>query len=130
MKGIIYNIEGKTVFIMPEQSGCFGCLAQECSRQPHLIAARNRTRWKLFPGQIVETETAKKSLVKQICSSLLPLLIGFITGYMISGIFLHVSGDNTRMAAGVVGLFIAGFVMYALRKRFPTNGYPSIIRVL
>jgi positive regulator of sigma E activity len=129
MKGRIYKVEGSTVFVLPEQAGCSGCMTQKCSRKLQLVIAENRTGRKLFPGQIVETETTKKTLAKQICLSLLPLPVGFTVGAMLIGIFFPLSRDGAQSAAGVAGLCVAGFAAYALRKRFPCNRYPHIIRV-
>ncbi|MDR2793978.1 MAG: SoxR reducing system RseC family protein [Treponema sp.] len=130
MKGRIYNIEGKTVFILPEQVGCFGCMSQKCSRKFQLVATENRTGREVSPGQIVETEIAKNPLMKQMCLSLLPLLVGFTVGFMLTSIFFPLSRDGAKAAAGVAGLCVAGFAVYALRKRFPSNGYPHIIKIL
>lgn len=130
MKGRIHSIEGKTVFLLPEQAGCFGCMAQERCRKFQLIAAENRTGRELSPGQFVETETAKQSLVRQTLSSLLPLFIGFTAGFALAGVFSPLSGGGMRGAAGVAGLFLAGFAVYALRKRFPDKSRPHIVRVI
>jgi positive regulator of sigma E activity len=134
MKGRIYNIEGKIVFLSPEQTGCFGCMAHEYVREhcrkPQLIAAENRTGRNLSPGQVVETETAKRSLVPQTLLSLLSPLVGFTAGFALAGVFFPLSGDGARGAAGVAGLFLAGFAVYVLRKQFPDKNYPHIIRVI
>ncbi|MDR0707647.1 MAG: SoxR reducing system RseC family protein [Treponema sp.] len=130
MKGRIYSIEGRTVFLLPEQTDCFGCMAQERCRKLQLIVAENRTGRELSPGQFVETETAKRSLVRQTLSSLLPLFAGFIAGFALAGVFSPLSGDGTRGAAGVAGLLLAGFAVYALRKRFPDKSRSHIVRVI
>ncbi|MDR0558238.1 MAG: SoxR reducing system RseC family protein [Treponema sp.] len=137
MKGRIYSIKGTTVFLAVERTACFGCTAQECARErrergqnPRLIAAENRTGQNLSPGRIVETETAKRSLVKQALLSLLPPFGGFVAGFALAGVLSPVSGDGARGAAGVAGLFLAGFAVYALRKRFPDKSRPHIVKVI
>ncbi|MDR0375233.1 MAG: SoxR reducing system RseC family protein [Treponema sp.] len=129
MKGKIYSIEGRTVFLSPEQTGCFGCMTQEHCRKPQLIAVENRTGLELSPGQFVETTTAKQSLVRQTLLSLLPLFVGFTAGFALVAVFFPLSGDGTRGVAGVAGLFFAGFAVYALRKRSPDKSRPHIVRI-
>jgi positive regulator of sigma E activity len=105
-------------------------MAQERCRKPQLIAAENRTGRELSPGQFVEMETAKRSLVKQALSSLLPPFVGFTAGFALAGVFSPLSGDGARGAAGVAGLFFAGFAVYALRNRFPDKSRSHIVRVI
>ncbi|MDR2782300.1 MAG: SoxR reducing system RseC family protein [Treponema sp.] len=130
MKGRVYSIEEKTVFLSPEQAGCFGCMAREHCRKPQLIAAENRTGRNLSPGQVVETEIAKRPRVSQALLSLRPPLAGFTAGFALAGVFFPLSGDGARGAIGIAGLFLAGFAVYALRKRFPDKTRPHIVRVI
>ncbi|MDR1073688.1 MAG: SoxR reducing system RseC family protein [Treponema sp.] len=132
MRGRVYNIEGETIFLAPEQTACFGCMTRECARErgrkPCLIVAENRTGRSLSSGQVVETET--RSLVPQTLLSLLPPFGGFVAGFALAGVFFPVSGDGARGAAGIAGLFLAGLAVYAARKRFPNKTRIRIVRVI
>jgi sigma-E factor negative regulatory protein RseC len=119
MKGRIHNIAGKTIYLAPAQSACFGCMNAACKSRPQLVVAENHRNLDLTLGQLVEIEIPSKQLLQQAAAVLLPPIAGFIAGFLLIRALFPFSSDGARAAAGVVFLFAAAFITYAVRKRFP-----------
>ncbi|GHV32767.1 hypothetical protein AGMMS4952_23770 [Spirochaetia bacterium] len=128
--GRIREIRGETITITRENSiACFGCMNQECKVKELSYSAENPGGLDLAPGQLVETE-AVASAVKQGLTVLLPPVLGFIAGYILTGVLFPAVGDPARAAAGVLLLFAAAFILYFIRRRSPpvTPSAPAIIK--
>jgi hypothetical protein len=127
MKGVIARIEGKNVFIRPEQSHCFGCMNSAC-RKPELIAAENKNGFDLSIGQTVEALCAKNSLARQAFSALFPLFLGFLIGFLLTRLIFPAVSDDICAVAGAAGLFGAASIAYCVRKRTPPKEFFLIIK--
>ena len=121
MTGRVRSVSGKTVTIKPERPACFGCLNQECTEGFAPVTAENVNSLDLAPGQLVETGFSPRALLCQGAAALIPPLLGFIAGFVFTGILFPKSGDALRAACGALLLFAAAFGFYFFRKRFPSR---------
>jgi hypothetical protein len=78
---------------------------------------------------LVETETAAPAL-KEGLAALLPLPLGFITGYVITGLAFPSVSEPSQAAGGVLLLFAAAFAVYFIRRRFPPKTVRRVIRIV
>ncbi|GHV76154.1 hypothetical protein AGMMS49942_09750 [Spirochaetia bacterium] len=128
--GRIREIRGNTLTITRENSiACFGCMNAECKVKELSYNAENSAGLDLQPGQLVETE-AVASAIKQGLAVLLPPILGFIAGYVLTGVLFPSARDPSRAAAGVLLLFAAAFALYFIRRRFPPKTIRRVIRVV
>ncbi|GHV73928.1 hypothetical protein AGMMS49940_12300 [Spirochaetia bacterium] len=128
--GRIREIRGDAITIARENSiACFGCMSQECKVKELSYNAENLDGLDLKPGQLVETE-AVASAIKQGLAVLLPPILGFIAGYVLSGVLFPTAGDPACAAAGVLLLFVVAFALYFIRRRFPPKTIRRVIRVV
>jgi sigma-E factor negative regulatory protein RseC len=102
---------------------------QECTVKELAYDAENPTGLNLMPGQLVETE-AVASAITQGLAVLLPPILGFIAGYVLTGVLFPAAGDPARAAAGVLLLFATAFTLYFIRRRFPPKTTRRVIRVV
>jgi sigma-E factor negative regulatory protein RseC len=100
---------------------------RECKAKTLSYHAENIAGLALQPGQLVETEAAASAL-KQGLAVLLPPSLGFIAGYVLTGIIFPTTGDPARAAAGVLLLFATAFAIYFIRRRFPPKTICRVIR--
>lgn len=128
--GRIREISGDilTVSREPPLEACFGCMSQECKSRGISYTAANPRRLPLSVGQMVETETP--ALLKQALGILLPPVLGFIAGYVLTRLCFPVAGDPGRAAAGVFLMFLAAAARFLIRKRFDRAGLPRVKRVI
>jgi hypothetical protein len=101
---------------------------KECKSGGITYPASNPQRLSLTPGQLVETECPAP--LKQALGTLLPPALGFIAGYLLTGICFPAAGDPARAAAGVLLMFLAGAVRFLIGKRFGTGGLPRVTKVI
>ncbi|WP_010260197.1 SoxR reducing system RseC family protein [Treponema primitia] len=126
--GRIREIRGNTLTLDRENNiACFGCMNRECKAKTLSYHAENTTGLVLQPGQLVETEAAASAL-KQGLTVLLPPLLGFIAGYVLTGIIFPATGDPARAATGVLLLFATAFAVYCIRRHFPPKTICRVIR--
>ncbi|GHT64064.1 hypothetical protein FACS1894110_03010 [Spirochaetia bacterium] len=131
MIGKVLSISGKMAVIEPDKpAGCFGCMHQECAKGFAPITAENSDNLDLAPGRLVETGSGNRTLLRQGAAALSPPLLGFIAGFLLSGIFFPQSADGLRAACGAFLLFAAALGFYFFRKRFPPKIVPQILRVI
>jgi membrane associated rhomboid family serine protease len=78
----------------------------------------------------VEIETSTAGAFIQFLQAVIPPALGFIAAYVIIRFAFPASGDNVRVLAGVIGLFLAGFGFYLYRKKFPVKNNPRVVRIL
>ena len=133
--GRVESVADGFVQIRPKETGaCFGCLNYECKKNRGLIRALNTFNLPIQTGQWVTAEIPNKSAFKQAAIALGPVLLGFIAGYIISGIgspLLEGSlSEGARAACGVVGLFAAAFIVYGIRRKFPPKEIARIIQII
>lgn len=129
MIGKVYDIHEDTLTIsLGEQFDCFGCMHQECKDRQQLVTAKNPLGLPLSIGQTVEIETPKALLLIQALQVLLPPLLGFIGGFLFTGILFPLSGDPPKALGGLIGLFLAATLTYGIRKRFPSAAIPQVTR--
>jgi sigma-E factor negative regulatory protein RseC len=129
-RGRIREIRGNTLTIIRENSAaCFGCMDRKCKAKELSYDAENSAGLALRPGQLVETETAA-SAFKQGLAVLLPLPLGFITGYVITGLVFPSVSESSQAAGGVLLLFAAAFAVYFIRHRFPPKNVRRVIRIV
>ncbi|MFP3040622.1 SoxR reducing system RseC family protein [Treponema primitia] len=126
--GRIREIRGNILTLDRENNiACFGCMNRECKTKELSYQAENTTGLAFRPGQIVETE-ASASALKQGLAVLLPPPLGFIAGYVLTGIIFPAAGDPSRAAAGALLLFATAFTIYFIRRRFPPKTICRVIR--
>jgi len=134
--GKIREINGKTIIIKPELSGiCFGCIKEECGACGGInavginavgitagsIIAENPLSLSLKTGQTVEVSAPGASIFRQAMAALIPPALGFTAGFFLTRFFLPNASEGAYAAAGVVLLFVAAFIVYAVRKRKPLD---------
>jgi sigma-E factor negative regulatory protein RseC len=128
-RGRIREVRGNTLTIAREDNAaCFGCMDRKCKTRG-LYDAENPAGLALSPGQLVETETAASAL-KQGLVVLLPPLLGFVAGYIITGFVFPSVLEPPRTAAGVLFLFTTAFAIYFIRRRFPPKTIRRVIRIV
>ncbi|MDR2258193.1 MAG: SoxR reducing system RseC family protein [Treponema sp.] len=129
MIGRVHAVTGGKVLIAPaEKAACFGCL-KDCHRGV-LVTAENRDTLSLEPGQMVETENSPQGLLFQGLSTLLPPVLGFITGYALIQVLFPAAGEGARAAGGAFLLFAAGAVTFLIRRRYPAKETSRVKRVI
>ena len=129
--GRISDIRGRMVTVLGgEIAACFGCMNQECKSNRRVITAENRRHLELSPGQFVEVENSTTGAFVQFLQAMLPLLAGFIIGYLITWLGFPGSGDGVRTAVGFAGLFLTGFGVYMYRRKFPVKNNPEVTKIL
>ncbi|MDR3343382.1 MAG: hypothetical protein LBT14_11470 [Treponema sp.] len=99
-----------------ESMDCFGCMHQECTASRRLMQEEPQGNLSITPGQATETAWPLTVLVREALVALLPLIVGFIGGFMGAGIIFPGSGDPSRAAGGVVTLVAAAFITYRVRS--------------
>jgi positive regulator of sigma E activity len=133
MIGTIITLSEDTVTLSPGKlEGCFGCMAQDekrCRHRGTTFAAKNSLGLPLSVGQTVEIETPKTELLGQTLQAALPLPAGFLAGFFLLGILFPQAGEPPRVLAGVFALFLAGGITYRVRKRFPADVLPRVVRI-
>jgi sigma-E factor negative regulatory protein RseC len=132
--GRIVKIRGKEVDILPslclESGACFGCMAEECKRRPHLITALNSPGLPLAIGQVVETEAADSPLGIQLAQALLPPPLGFIAGFFLTRLVFPSSGEAARAFAGMACMILACALFYLYRRFKPAKTQARITRLI
>jgi sigma-E factor negative regulatory protein RseC len=129
--GRISKIDGKMITVFcGEIAACFGCMSQECKSNKRVITAENRNQLDLSVGQFVEIETSVSSACIQFLQAIIPPIVGFAAAYFLMTSVFLVSDYGIRVAAGVIGLFLAGFGFYVFRKKFPVRNNPRVVRFL
>jgi sigma-E factor negative regulatory protein RseC len=103
---------------------------QECKTRARFFTAKNSLQFPLAIGQVVQIETPKGMLVEQALAALLPPLLGFMGGFMLSGLLVPASGDPARAAGGVLGLFIAAYLTYLIRKKYPAKTTLHVVGIV
>jgi sigma-E factor negative regulatory protein RseC len=128
--GKIKEIRGATVYIARENdAACMACADRECKARSFSYSAENTPGLPLRPGQLVETKTAGSTL-KQSLAALIPPPLGFIAGYLATGLAFPGSGEPPRAAGGVLLFFAAAAVFYLFRRRRPPQIFRQIVRVV
>jgi positive regulator of sigma E activity len=108
MIGRVHAVRGKEILIVPEENtACFGCM-KDCHKHKILVAVENRDTLPLEPGQIVETENSPHDLFRQGLIVFLPLVLGFLTGFLLIRFFFPAAGEGAMAAGGAFLLFAAG----------------------
>jgi sigma-E factor negative regulatory protein RseC len=113
-----------------EIAACFGCMNQECKSNKRIIAAENPYHFNLSSGQFVEVETKTAGALIQFLQAIIPPAAGFAVAFLIVKFGFPSSGEGMRAAAGIFGLFIAGFAVFLYRKKVPVKNNPRIVRIL
>jgi hypothetical protein len=102
---------------------------QECKATGGIsYTAANPRRLPLTVGQTVETESPAP--LNQTLGTLLPPALGFIAGYVLTGLCFPNAGDPAKAAAGVLLMFLAGAIRFLIRKRLGPGGLPELTRVI
>ncbi|AEF86039.1 hypothetical protein TREPR_2764 [Treponema primitia ZAS-2] len=128
--GIVQEITGNTLTLIKENNiACFGCMSQECKEKAISFTAEKPTAMAVEPGQRVETETASSAL-KQGLGALIPPILGFIAGFLLTGALFPTAGDPPRAAGGALLLFAVAVSCYFYRRRFPLEAKRRVIRAL
>jgi positive regulator of sigma E activity len=103
---------------------------KNCGKRVPLVAAENRDKLPLRPGQIVEIANSPLRLLIQSLITLLPLVLGFITGFFLTRHIFPAAGEGARAAGGVFLLFAGGAVTLLLRRHYPPKEITRIKRVM
>jgi sigma-E factor negative regulatory protein RseC len=128
--GRVKEIQGSSLLIDRESDiNCFGCLDKECKARAYSYSAENAAGLDLRPGLLVETETAA-SPIRQGLGALLPPLLGFVAGYVVTGLAIPAAGEPLRAAAGALLLFAVAGALYLFRRRHPPRIIRRVVRVV
>ena len=128
--GKIREIIGKTVIIKPDSlAACFGCMKEECGSCGS-ISAENPLSLSLKAGQTVEVSAPAASVFSQALSALVPPALGFAGGFFLTRFFLPKAGEGAAAGMGVIFLFAAAFIVYAVRKRNPPGKAYTVTRII
>jgi positive regulator of sigma E activity len=128
--GKVREINGKTVVIKPDSlAACFGCMKEEC-KACGSISAENPLSLSLNAGQTVEVSAPAVSVFRQALAALVPPALGFAVGFFLTRLFLPKAGEGACAAAGVILLFAAAFIVYAVRKRNPPGKVYTVTRII
>jgi sigma-E factor negative regulatory protein RseC len=129
--GRVREISGNTVTLIEEKAGaCFGCVKEDCGGSRRLFRAENPRGLPLSPGQAAEAELIPPSLIREALMSLLPPILAFMTGYVLTGLLFPAGGEAPQAAAGVLFLLGTAFLLYRIRRRFPPRTGFRILRVM
>jgi len=129
--GRIQNISGDMVTIKGgEISACVGCSNSECKGNGNIFTAKNSLNLPIHEGQLVEVENKASTTFIQGLEVLLPPVVLFILGYILTGRFAPASSDDVRVGIGVAALFLGFFIMYWVKKLLPSSGAPQITRIV
>ena len=143
--GKVREINGKTVSIKldtgkPDLGGiCFGCIKEECGACGGInavgiyagcIIAENQLSLTLKTGQTVEVSAPGASIFRQAMAALIPPALGFTAGFFLTHLLLPKASEAACAAAGVVLLFVAAFIVYAIRKRKPLDKAYTVTKIL
>jgi sigma-E factor negative regulatory protein RseC len=129
-KGRIREIQEKTVTVTPDiGAACFGCMNKECRSRGGIIA-ENSFALPLLKGQMVEVTAPRMPVLMQALTALLPPVLGFITGYICAALCFPLAGEAVHAGAGVIFLFAAAFIVYAIRKRKPAGKTFVVTRII
>jgi positive regulator of sigma E activity len=128
--GRVHTVSDREILIIPrENTGCFGCM-KKCRGDRVLVAAANPEKLPLLPGQIVETENSPSGLLTQSLTAILPLLAGFLAFFFLARGLFPAAGEEAQAAAGALGLFLGGGLIYLIRRRYPAREINRIIRII
>jgi sigma-E factor negative regulatory protein RseC len=105
-------------------------MQQECKTRTRFLKAKNPFQFPLAIGQVVKIETPKAMLVGQAFAALLPPMVGFMGGFILTGLLVPVSGDPARAAGGVLGLFILAYLIYLIRKKHPAETILQVVEIV
>jgi positive regulator of sigma E activity len=133
--GKIREIIGKTVIVTPDLSdACFGCMKEECKACGGIYAdgiyAANPLSLPLKAGLTVEVSAPGLSVFRQALAALIPPAVGFTAGFFLVRLFFTDASEAACAAVGVVLLFVAAFIIYAIRKRKPPEKAFTVTRIL
>lgn len=129
--GRIQMIKGDLVTIKGgELSACVGCSNSECKGNGNIFTAKNSLHLPLQEGQTVEVENKASTSFIQGIEVLLPPVILFILGYVLTGTIVPTSSDDVRVGIGVAALFLGFFITYWIRKLIPSQGAPVVTRIV
>jgi sigma-E factor negative regulatory protein RseC len=103
---------------------------QECKTRARFFTAKNPFRFPVAIGHVVQIETPKGMLVGQALAALLPPLLGFMGGFILTGLLVPASGDPARAAGGVLGLFMAAYCTYRIRKKYPAETTLQVVGIV
>jgi len=131
MTGTVVAISGDIITFSQGigSEACFGCMEQKCKGHVRHFIAKNSLGFSLNVGQVVEVEAPKSMLISQSLQVLLPPIIGFFGGFILTGILFTNSGEPARAMGGVVMFLLTGYVIYFMRKRNLQNAIPHITKV-
>ena len=130
-KGIIREINGKLILVAPDLSAiCFGCTKTECKSGKKFINAENNKALPLKTGQMVEVQAPGFPLLKQAMTVILPPAFGFVKGFALVRLLLPGASEGAAAAMGAVCLFLAAFVVYAVRKKNPARQEFIVTRII
>jgi len=138
--GKVREINEKAVIIKPDLGDiCFGCIKEECKSCGGIntdgiyaasIIAENPLSLSLKTGQTVEVSAPVTSIFRQAMAALIPPALGFTAGFFLTRLFLPKASEAACVAAGVVLLFAAAFIVYSIKKRTPPGKAFTITRII
>ena len=130
-KGIVREIDGSRITIAPDRSAaCFGCMNHECKTGNGLLTAENKFGLPIENGQIVEVETEAAALLPQAITALLPPVLGFLTGFILTRLLLPGAGEAVAAFIGLALLFGAARAVYKAKGKKPGETSYTITRII
>ncbi|MDR1566949.1 MAG: SoxR reducing system RseC family protein [Treponema sp.] len=131
--GTVAAVTGGRVTLRQDKLGpetCFGCMNRECKQRQGLITAKNPFKLPLKPGQQVETELSRASVVSESIPALAIPFSGFIAGFFLTAACFPAAGDPARAFGGALLMLAFGLGFLLFRRRFPAKSLPVVVRVL
>ena len=130
-KGRVREIQGSRVTVVTDcEAACFGCMKTECKEKNSFIEAENSFSLPLEIGQEVEVTARTASLFNQALIALVPPVISFTLGYLLTRFFFPGAGEGTAAFAGIFFLFLAAFIVYAAAGGKNKTGLFTVTRII
>ena len=129
--GTVREIKENLVVIAPDRSAaCFGCMNLECKSGGGFITAENPKALPLKTGQMVEVAAPGAGIFRQALTAFLPPALGFVAGYTLSRLLFPKAGEGLFAFIGAAFLFIAAFIVYWARKKFPAKREYTVTKIV
>ena len=106
--------EGRVTVVTDCEAACFGCMKTECKGKAGFIEAENSFSLPLEIGQEVEVTARTASLFNQALIALMPPVLSFTLGYLLTRFLFPGTGEGVAAFAGIFFLFLAALIVYAV----------------
>jgi positive regulator of sigma E activity len=131
-QGQVLEVRGTQVKLLGKDASelCFGCMNMECKGHNHVFTAENPQGLTLETDRLVEVEIPRRNSAAEAGTALLIPILAFLSAYFLVPLFFENPQDALRIALSFLGLVIAAFGVFLVKKFSPAGRLPRIIRVL